>query len=234
MSETINESLEKEFELERIILFSDAVFAIAITLLILEIKFPQIPENLNGKELLIFFKPTIIHFSAFIISFCFIGMSWSRHLQLCKFLKQYNKKVIFFNLLSLFFIVTFPFSISAFIDNLNTALLISILIYLLNIFFVTFSQFLFSHYILKKNTLLSVSGYKEEKKYFYIKSVYSLIMTLLTVFIIVCSLLFFSNNKQTIRFSLYTLSALTLISRPLLKKYKPKNVNSIKIKNDKR
>ena len=57
-----NNSLHKEFELERMILFSDAVFAIAITLLIIEIKFPELPENYREQlSLWKMFKPTVIH-----------------------------------------------------------------------------------------------------------------------------------------------------------------------------
>ena len=170
MSQAINESLEKEFELERMILFSDAVFAIAITLLILEIKFPEIPENFKGVNTWHFFKPTVIHFFAFAISFFFIGISWARHLAMCRFLKKYNNTVIFFNLLLLFFIVTFPFSISAFIDNVNNSLFIAVIIYMSNIFLVLFAQFLFTYYILKKNTALAIAGQEEEKQYFYMKA----------------------------------------------------------------
>ncbi len=70
MIETKNE-LHKEFELERLILFSDAVFAIAITLIILEIKFPEIPKHSSALEILNDFKPTLIHFVAFVLSFLF-------------------------------------------------------------------------------------------------------------------------------------------------------------------
>lgn len=173
MSEPTKEALEKEFELERMILFSDAVFAIAITLLILEIKFPELPESFKNVDGFKFFKPIFIHFFAFVISFFFIGSSWARHLQLCKFLKQYNNTVIFLNLLLLFFIVTFPFSISCFVENVNNNLLIALFVYIFNIFFVVMAQFLFVHYILKKNTALSVVGQEPEKKYFYLKAMYS-------------------------------------------------------------
>ena len=189
MSETINKSLEKEFELERMILFSDAVFAIAITLLILEIKFPELPANYSSINLFIFLKPILIHFFAFVVSFFFIGMSWARHLTLCKFLKQYNNTVIFFNLLLLFFIVTFPFSISAFIENVNKAIVVAILVYISNIFLVMFAQFLFVHYILNINTALSVPGYKEEKEYFYLKAKYSFVMMVATMVVMIAAII---------------------------------------------
>ena len=69
---------KKEFQLERIILFSDAVFAIAITLLVLEIKVPEI-EGHTDIDLL----NTLLHltpkFIGFFVSFFVIGQNWVVH-----------------------------------------------------------------------------------------------------------------------------------------------------------
>src|SRR3990170_8000954 len=111
--------LQKEFELERLILFSYAVFAIAITLLIIEIKFPEVHRGASTQEILLSFKPTIIRFAGFILSFFFIGALWARHLKVCKYLKSYNDGVIFRNLLFLFFIVCFPFTASGLSEHIR-------------------------------------------------------------------------------------------------------------------
>ncbi|MCW3086624.1 MAG: hypothetical protein JWQ78_10, partial [Sediminibacterium sp.] len=133
MSATPNETLRKEFELERMILFSDAVFAIAITLLIIEIKFPELPENYRQSlDLFKMFKPTLIHFGAFFLSFFFIGMSWVRHLKMFRYLKAYDNGVIFRNLLSLLFIVTFPFVASGF-THFKPSFMFPVIIYMANV-----------------------------------------------------------------------------------------------------
>ena len=72
MSEITNNSVHKEFELERMILFTDAVFAIAITLLIIEIKFPDLPENYKiSLDLFKMFEHTMLEFGGFLVSFIF-------------------------------------------------------------------------------------------------------------------------------------------------------------------
>src|ERR1700740_817702 len=113
MSEATDKSIHREFELERMILFSDAVFAIAITLLIIDIKFPELPADYKvSPDLSKIFAPTLVQFLGFLISFFIIGMSWAGHLKMFRYLKAYDNGVIFRNLLSLFFIVAFPFAAS--------------------------------------------------------------------------------------------------------------------------
>src|SRR3954463_13492611 len=80
----LHNELRKEFQLERLILFSDAVFAIAITLLVIEIKIPDkefLREHagLSDATILHALSQLIPKFIGFFISFLLIGLYWSIH-----------------------------------------------------------------------------------------------------------------------------------------------------------
>jgi uncharacterized membrane protein len=102
---------KKEFQVERVVVFSDAVFAIAITLLIIDIKVPElngiaITEHNFLKELF----ALLPKFLGFLISFFLIGLYWHIHHRMFGYVINYNGKLIWLNLLFLFSIVLMPFS----------------------------------------------------------------------------------------------------------------------------
>ena len=110
MNQMHNE-LKKEFQIERMILFSDAVFAIAITLMAIEIKVPVIEEHgATDHELLKALGHLVFKFIGFIISFFIIGLYWTVHHRMFSFVENYNGKLLWLNLIFLLSIVLMPFS----------------------------------------------------------------------------------------------------------------------------
>jgi len=111
MASPVHNELKKEFQLERMILFSDAVFAIAITLLVIEIKIPEIErDQLTETTLLHALGERIPKFFGFIVSFMFIGIYWTIHHRLFGYVVNYSRKLIVLNLFFLFAIALMPFS----------------------------------------------------------------------------------------------------------------------------
>jgi uncharacterized membrane protein len=92
--------------LERIIFFSDAVIAIAVTLLAIDIKPPdvdvsQLPVALMG------FAPRL---TSFALSFMIIGSFWVGHHITFSYLRDYDYKLAWLNILFLMFIALTPFA----------------------------------------------------------------------------------------------------------------------------
>src|SRR5215469_10890720 len=85
-------------ETSRIEAFSDGVFAVAITLLIFEVKIPPVTPSLRlGKQLLQQWPS----YFAFLLSFLFIGVMWINHHRLFTHIRRANNRTLFFNLLLL-------------------------------------------------------------------------------------------------------------------------------------
>jgi len=84
-----------EKETARIEAFSDGVFAIAITLLILEIKVPT-PGSADLSQQLLQLWPSFV---AYGISFAFIGIMWINHHRLFTHIHRSNNTLMLVNLL---------------------------------------------------------------------------------------------------------------------------------------
>jgi len=95
-------------ETARVEAFSDGVFAIAITLLILEIKVPS-PESGELAKHLLTEWPSYL---SFVISFMFIGIMWMNHHRLFTHIKRCDDLLIVLNLLLLLGVTFVPFPAS--------------------------------------------------------------------------------------------------------------------------
>lgn len=100
------------FLIERIAFFSDAVFAIAITLMAIEIHPPMV--NKGDTETMVWekFKEILPELMGLLVSFWLIGSVWLRHHQLFRYVDNYDMRFMTINLWLLFLIVLFPFSTS--------------------------------------------------------------------------------------------------------------------------
>lgn len=96
--------------LERLIFFSDAVFAIAITLLIIEVHPPHLSFRASDQEHLAALAGLIPSFVAFFISFFVIGAFWAGHHRAFSLARHWSPALVMPNTMLLAAIVFMPFA----------------------------------------------------------------------------------------------------------------------------
>jgi uncharacterized membrane protein len=95
-------------DLERIVFFSDAVFAIAITLLTIEIKVPELEPQLLTAELphaILSLLPEILVYAQ---TFVLIGIYWQAHHRMFRAIVRYDQMLIWLNTLFLLCVAFIP------------------------------------------------------------------------------------------------------------------------------
>ena len=98
-----------EHKLERLIFFSDAVFAIAITLLVIEIHAPHLPWGSSTRDYAVALLQELPSFGGFVISFFVIGAFWAGHHRAFALARRWDDRLIAPNLLLLFAVAAMPF-----------------------------------------------------------------------------------------------------------------------------
>jgi uncharacterized membrane protein len=140
---------EKNLQLERLVFFTDAVVAIAITLLSLELK---IEETANGHLTFAQLFDNWHKFVAFFLSFISIAIFWKKHHEFFKFIQSVDDKLFWYNLGWLLFIALLPFTTSLISSYFSdTAAMFS---YCLNTFVITFFQNQIWDYVAEKPDFL--------------------------------------------------------------------------------
>jgi len=107
--------LDGEVELiaaERLIFFSDAVVAIAITLLALTLTPPLLGENATNRDVLaaLWTSGRRLEYIAFLVSFMVIANHWRSHHRLFRYVSRLDERLVTLNLLWLLMIVLTPFA----------------------------------------------------------------------------------------------------------------------------
>jgi uncharacterized membrane protein len=101
---------ERGFAFERLVFFSDAVFAIAITLLAFVIRLPSsLPTNASNTELLNALLAISSKYTSYVVSFLVIGLYWLGHHRMFRYITRYDTILLFLNLLLLLGIAFNPF-----------------------------------------------------------------------------------------------------------------------------
>jgi uncharacterized membrane protein len=143
---------KKKVGLERFVLFSDAVFAIAITLLVIELHLPEMKE-ISSKGMNEALAHMIPHFFSFFLSFFIIGIYWIAHHRMFSDVVNYDNGLLWLNLVLLCFIGLMPFvsHVYGVYGNVNTAFYM----YTINITLVALFNFLIYKYIANPKRKLS-------------------------------------------------------------------------------
>lgn len=119
MNKNEEEEIKKEFQLERVILFSDALFAIIITIMVLDIRLPEGIKEADAAHVKKAFLQLIPKALAYGLSFFLVAKFWLGHLKIFSHLKDYDAKLLTYNLLYLFSVSLFPFAVTLISGNVN-------------------------------------------------------------------------------------------------------------------
>lgn len=104
-----------EQETNRVEAFSDGVFAIVVTILVLELK---VPEG-QGSELWHGLVEQWPHYAAYVVSFLIIGVMWVNHHTIFSHLKRVDRPLLFLNLLVLMVVSVIPYTTNILAEHLT-------------------------------------------------------------------------------------------------------------------
>lgn len=103
---------ESEFSKLRLEMLCDGVFAIAMTLLVLELKVPALPRQAGSAEIWHALREHALTFVGFVFTFVLAGTFWIAHHMLYQNLRNVNRVLVVLTIPFLMFVSLLPFTTS--------------------------------------------------------------------------------------------------------------------------
>lgn len=173
MSQVIQEEKKIEAEVQniidgdRVVNFSDAVFAFAATLLVLKIDLPQIHSGQVEAQLanaLIALWPTYL---ANIIAFLVIGYYWLNHHAIFGMIRKFDSTIVWLNLIFLIFLSFLPFPVDLYGDYPTVRVVV--VFYCASLAFVGYLMAILWWYASDKKRLVTKELGKKQMKYYFVR-----------------------------------------------------------------
>ena len=135
------------YKKSRVIGFSDAVFSVAMTLLVLEVTIPTYESFKNEGTTSVLLERTP-SFIGFVLSFFVTVFYWIDYMRISKHISDFDNKALWINILILFSIVLLPFSTAFYVNGFS--LIGPFVFYSINLSLIAFFEFLLAKHITKK------------------------------------------------------------------------------------
>jgi uncharacterized membrane protein len=136
----------------RVETLSDSIFAVAMTLLVFDIRVPTVVGPVTDQTLLHQLGTLTPLFVIYVVSFIVLAVIWTNHhFVFHRFAKEVDRRLNNLNMLYLMFVVFVPFSAELIGTYVGTRA--AVIVYGLNIFAIVFLSFLMIVYILKNDHL---------------------------------------------------------------------------------
>jgi TMEM175 potassium channel family protein len=135
------------YDKNRVINFSDAIFSIAMTLLVLEVGIPSL-KGIANNTIWTVLQSRLPSFIGLVVSFFVTAIYWVAHLKHMKFVSEVDGELLWLNIFLMFFIVLLPFSTGFYVVGINYNG--PFVFYCLNISAIGLFNYLIINYIFKK------------------------------------------------------------------------------------
>ncbi len=142
----------------RIEALGDGIFAVAMTLLVIELKLPEHGSISNNIDLINAVVHLIPKFIAWLISFFVLALFWLGHHRLFHYVRHVDGKLLAYSLLQLGFVSLMPFSSA--LSGEHTLLLFSQIFYSINMVGLAITALMIGRYVYRhpELTLLPLPG----------------------------------------------------------------------------